>query len=125
MGEAGPDNVEEFWRDTVPKIRKAVEEATAEGNEGPTRVAAAGQRWAMENLTPEALSCYWYGALQRYGELYFGEGQGAREVRLEREAAAVAVGSKSGGKEARGKAIKGKGDAKKGTGGGKSKGGDD
>lgn len=36
-------------------------------------IAAAGQEFVRNNLTPEALSCYWYGALQRYGELYFME----------------------------------------------------
>jgi hypothetical protein len=43
-------------------------------------VAAAGQRFAREELSEEALHCYWLGVLLRYAELYFSEpaaGRGA------------------------------------------------
>ena len=34
-------------------------------------IARGGQQFVREQLTPEALHCYWLGALQRYAELYF------------------------------------------------------
>jgi hypothetical protein len=34
-------------------------------------IARQGQAFAREQLTTEALHCYWLGALQRYAELYF------------------------------------------------------
>jgi Glycosyl transferase family 90 len=34
-------------------------------------IAKAGQEFALTQLSPEGLSCYWYGALLQYGELYF------------------------------------------------------
>jgi hypothetical protein len=34
-------------------------------------IARQGQAFVREQLTTEALHCYWLGALQRYAELYF------------------------------------------------------
>lgn len=48
------------------------------GDEAPA-IARAGQEFALTQLTPDALSCYWYGALQRYGELYFNEETAAQQ----------------------------------------------
>ena len=39
----------------------------------------------MTQLTPDALSCYWYGALSRYGELYFAEETPAQKKEKELE----------------------------------------
>ena len=70
--EEGVDE-EEFWTKSVPKIKAAVQEAMAVGLDRPPTIAQQGQKFVLEQLTPEALSCYWYGALMRYGDLYFSE----------------------------------------------------
>jgi hypothetical protein len=53
----------------VPKIKAAV--STAVGKQDAPTMAAAGQEFILSNLGPEGLSCYWYGALLRYADLYF------------------------------------------------------
>lgn len=79
-------------------------------------IAAAGQQWVLDNLTPEALSCYWYGALQRYGELYFMEETEAQKKAKEEAAKSVVDGGakQHGGKEKRRKSDGDGGDAGEG-----------
>lgn len=67
-GERGVD-VEDFISNSAPKIREAVEKAISD--ELMPAIAAAGKAFAMEQLSTDALSCYWYQALLRYGQLYF------------------------------------------------------
>lgn len=79
-------------------------------------IARAGQAFVRDQLTPEALSCYWLGALQRYSELYFlpqtpaqaaaaggGGGSGAGAA----ADASGGQGSSSGGSAAAGSATQG------------------
>ena len=53
----------------VPRIREVVQRTLGLPDQPP--IARAGQAFVREQLTPEALSCYWLGALQRYAEIYF------------------------------------------------------
>jgi protein glucosyltransferase len=70
--EEGVDE-EEFFEYSAPKIKKAVKAALSGKVTDVPEIAAAGQKFVLTQLTPEALSCYWYGALLRYGEMYFTE----------------------------------------------------
>ena len=47
-------------------------EATKDAPDLPA-IAAAGQAFALNDLSPAGLHCYWYHALVRYAELYFME----------------------------------------------------
>ncbi|KAL4853837.1 Golgi apparatus protein 1 [Chlorella vulgaris] len=62
-------DVEHFKASTAPRIR-AVVSRTINATEQPP-IARQGQAFVREQLTTEALHCYWLGALQRYAELYF------------------------------------------------------
>ncbi|KAG7670644.1 hypothetical protein KSW81_003201 [Nannochloris sp. 'desiccata'] len=64
---------EEFFDYSAPKIKKVVEAALSSKTNDLPSIAAAGQQFALTQLSPEGLSCYWYGALLKYGELYFTE----------------------------------------------------
>lgn len=66
--EKGVDVVD-FIANSAPKIREAVSKAVSE--ETMPAVAAAGKSFALEQLSSEALSCYWFQALVRYGQIYF------------------------------------------------------
>ena len=46
---------------------------SAAGARRARAIAAQGQRFVLEQLTPGALSCYWYLALVHYARLYFGD----------------------------------------------------
>lgn len=48
-------------------------------------MAAAAQRFALHDLSPQALSCYWYEALVRYADLYFMERPAGEEERASEE----------------------------------------
>lgn len=62
---------EEFTKVSAPKIKEAVQ--TALNSPEAPAIAQAGQKFALEQLSPEALDCYWYGVLIRYSKLYFME----------------------------------------------------
>ena len=66
--EATDDGVDEstFYNVTAPKIKNAVKKNLDKQSD----IARAGQDFVMKNLTQDALSCYIYGALQRYGKIY-------------------------------------------------------
>lgn len=59
-------NRDAFLSEAAPRIKQAVQNNMEE----PHQIARAGQEFVMKNLTSEALSCYWYAALLRYGRLY-------------------------------------------------------
>ena len=43
-----------------------------EGDDGrAARIAAAGQRFALSDLSAHGLDCYWYRTLRHYLRLYF------------------------------------------------------
>lgn len=67
--DATDDGVDEgqFFNVSAPKIKSAVQE----NKKQQSRVAKGGQNFVQYNLTEDALSCYWYGALQKYGTMYF------------------------------------------------------
>ena len=77
----------------VPKIKAAV--STAVGKQDAPTMAAAGQEFVLSNLGPEGLSCYWYGALLRYADLYFmpetAAQRAAKQERTKKPAAAAAA----------------------------------
>jgi len=66
--EATDDGVNEstFYNVTAPKIKNAVKKNLDRQSD----IAKAGQDFVMKNLTEDALSCYIYGALQRYAKIY-------------------------------------------------------
>ena len=55
----------------VPRIKQVVE-STRHGLDMPA-MAAAAQAFVQKELSMEALRCYWYCALAKYGELYYAE----------------------------------------------------
>ena len=57
------------WPPAVPRIKQVVQRTLNLDHQPP--IAANGQAFVREQLTTEALHCYWLGALQRYMELYF------------------------------------------------------
>jgi hypothetical protein len=63
----------------------------AAGADALPAMAAAGKAFALHDLSPEALSCYWYEALLQYSELYFLE-----ETKAQRAAREEAGGGKGG-----------------------------
>lgn len=100
-------------------------------------IARQGQTFVREQLTPEALSCYWLGALQRYAGIYFlpktpaqmaqeGSGQGSSGGQAAaaataatgsgQAAAAAGGGGQDGGGQAAGAAVAGGGRAGGGEG---------
>lgn len=68
MVDATDDGVDEggFFNVSAPKIKKAV----TQNIEKPSHIARGGQEFIRQNLTDDALDCYWYGALLRYGDMY-------------------------------------------------------
>jgi protein glucosyltransferase len=64
---------EEFFNYSAPKIKKIIDAVLSSKSSKLPAMAAAGQEFALTQLSPEGLSCYWYGALLKYGELYFTE----------------------------------------------------
>lgn len=61
-----------FQRESLPRIRQVVQRTL--GHKGsPPRIGSAGQRFAREQLRPEALACYWAAALKEYGRLYYAD----------------------------------------------------
>lgn len=53
----------------APRIKDVVSRTVGAQEQPP--IARQGQAFVREQLTVEALHCYWLGALQRYAELYF------------------------------------------------------
>ncbi|KAH7625048.1 hypothetical protein Ndes2526B_g00429 [Nannochloris sp. 'desiccata'] len=76
---------EEFFDYSAPKIKKVVEAALSSKTNDLPSIAAAGQQFALTQLSPEGLSCYWYGALLKYGELYFTEQTEAQKRAFEEQ----------------------------------------
>lgn len=68
MVEASHEGIDEgtFFNVSAPKIRNAVVKTMKKQSD----IARGGQEFIRRNLTDDALNCYWYGALLRYGELY-------------------------------------------------------
>jgi protein glucosyltransferase len=66
--EASEDGVDkdQFFNVSAPKIKAAILEST----EKQSSIAKQGQNFIRQNLTEDALDCYWYGAMQQYGKLY-------------------------------------------------------
>lgn len=64
---------EQFYKTSAPKIKAAVKK----NRRSQSQVALQGQEFVKNNLTEEALSCYWYGVLLRYGELYLSPSEGS------------------------------------------------
>ena len=85
----------------MPKIKAAVGAAVNPDLTDPPAMAKAAKEFAMTQLTPEALSCYWYGALQRYAEMYFTEQTPAQKEAKEEQRKEQAKKKKGsgGGKE--------------------------
>ena len=55
-----------FFSVSAPKIKKAI----LKNIKKPSSIAKNGQDFIRRNLTDDALDCYWYQALVRYGDLY-------------------------------------------------------
>ena len=68
MVDASHEGVDEgtFFNVSAPRIKKAVRKTINKHSS----IAKGGQDFIRRNLTDEALNCYWYGALLRYGDLY-------------------------------------------------------
>ena len=60
-------------------------------------IARGGQQFVREQLTPEALHCYWLGALQQYAELYFLPSTPAQAAPEAAGGAGASSGASSGG----------------------------
>ncbi|KAL4516541.1 hypothetical protein Ndes2526B_g05132 [Nannochloris sp. 'desiccata'] len=75
----------EFFDYSAPKIKKVVEAALSSKTNNLPSIAAAGQQFALTQLSPEGLSCYWYGVLLKYGELYFTEQTEAQKRAFEEQ----------------------------------------
>ena len=80
--EEGVDETE-FFEKSAPKIKGEVEVAM-QSVDVPA-IAAAGQEFALTQLSEEGLNCYWYGALLRYGRLYLAEQTPAQAKKAEKE----------------------------------------
>eukprot|EP00887_Chlorella_sp_A99_P000462 scaffold17.g462.t1 len=59
---------QQFKGETVPRIKEVVTRTLH--SKGLPRIAAEGQRFVREQLTPAALRCYWYQALVEYDRLF-------------------------------------------------------
>ena len=53
----------------APRIKQVVQRTLNLADQPP--IARAGQAFVREQLTMEALHCYWLGALQRYADIYY------------------------------------------------------
>lgn len=53
----------------APRIKQVVQRTLDLPEQPP--IAQQGQAFAREQLTMEALHCYWLGALQRYADIYY------------------------------------------------------
>lgn len=53
----------------APRIKQVVQQTINLPEQPP--IARAGQAFVREQLTLDALYCYWLGALQRYAEIYY------------------------------------------------------
>ncbi len=53
----------------APRIKQVVQRTLDLPDQPP--IARQGQAFVREQLTSEALHCYWLGALQRYAEIYY------------------------------------------------------
>ena len=53
----------------APRIKQVVQRTLDLPDQPP--IARQGQACVREQLTSEALHCYWLGALQRYAEIYY------------------------------------------------------
>ena len=88
-GKEGVD-VEHFKAHTAPRIKAAVQRTRDLPDQPP--VARQGQAFAREQLTVEALHCYWLGALQRYAGIYYSEGAAGQAAAAAADQAAAAQG---------------------------------
>lgn len=53
----------------APRIKEVVQRTIGLAEQPP--IPRQGQQFVREQLTREALHCYWLGALQRYAPIYF------------------------------------------------------
>ena len=70
-----------------PRIKQVVQRTLSLPDQPP--IARQGQAFVREQLTMEALHCYWLGALQRYAQIFYLPRTPAQE--------AAAVGRAGGG----------------------------
>ncbi|PNH09325.1 hypothetical protein TSOC_004062 [Tetrabaena socialis] len=62
---------EELIDRIAPRIKAALAQLEAEHGESPPPMAAAAREFATSQLSPSALSCYWFKTLVAYAGLYF------------------------------------------------------
>lgn len=69
---AKEDGIDErdFLENSAPRIKEIVQSTLMDASK-MSDIAKAGQDFVVKNLTSDALSCYWYGALLRYADLYY------------------------------------------------------
>lgn len=84
---------EQFKQSSAPRIKQVVQRTLNLADQPP--IARAGQAFVREQLTMEALHCYWLGALQRYADIYY----------LPRTPAQEAAGGGGGGGSGGGAAV--------------------
>lgn len=68
--EFGDERLKEWVEQALPIIADTIR-ATKDGKDDP-EVALKGRAFVRDELSRDGLDCYWYGALLRYADLYFG-----------------------------------------------------